>query len=132
MSLALLESNGSQYTLMPFGSTLTGIDVAGSDLDLCIVDHDREAGWQRPPGRNVLPTLYYMGKLASVLRKRGFQDVEPISGANVPICKFTGMSDGFRIKADVNCECCDKVSLVGSSLTHSQAMSNLASFSQSC
>jgi DNA polymerase sigma len=91
------------YTCFPFGSTLTGIDTAGSDLDLCIIDNDRLDGFVGRYRRQDLPALHNMRALAHVLRKSGFSNVEPIVNAAVPICKFQFYFRGVRIVGDANC-----------------------------
>lgn len=110
---------GHQLTVAPFGSSVTGINHSGSDLDLVLLDPSRPLGVGTPPDKvlqigpevphsNGFPEFYNVRKIADRLRrfssqkdKQNFQNINSITGANVPILKFE-TSDGIAIDLNIN------------------------------
>jgi len=73
----------------PFGSSVTGLNIKGGDLDLCFVI----------PGANQKSTIQNMAK---VLRGQGMENVQPITNAIVPILKFKDPRSGIHTDISVN------------------------------
>ncbi|GAA5911983.1 hypothetical protein JCM5296_004030 [Sporobolomyces johnsonii] len=92
----------------PFGSMRFGLGTSSSDLDLCLLDPYRPHGFEekwyssKQEVMQELPDIYQMRKLGNALRRAGLSNVNPISGATVPICKFEVRIDGQLIQADLN------------------------------
>ncbi|MEL0101030.1 MAG: nucleotidyltransferase domain-containing protein, partial [Euryarchaeota archaeon] len=72
-----------------FGSSVTGLNIKGGDLDLCFVI----------PDANQKNTIVNMAK---VLRGQGMENVQPITNAKVPILKFKDPRSGIRTDISVN------------------------------
>jgi hypothetical protein len=72
-----------------FGSSVTGLNIKGGDLDLCFVI----------PDANQKNTIVNMAK---VLRGQGMENVQTITNAIVPILKFKDPRSGIRTDISVN------------------------------
>lgn len=112
---------GNGLRVEAFGSSVTGLYGASSDVDLVILDPSRPLGVGSPPGstRNVgpapeivagLPTWYNVNNIAKRMRRntqrRGlvWRNLLPISGANVPIVSFDvdHPRSGTTLSVDIN------------------------------
>ncbi|KAI8059527.1 hypothetical protein BC940DRAFT_313500 [Gongronella butleri] len=79
---------GKRFMAEKFGSSLSGLLLEGSDLDLCIVlPNDQENMTRYQEMTNSSETVFDVAYLARLLRAAGMDQVEPIH-AIVPICKF--------------------------------------------
>ncbi|KZT39847.1 Nucleotidyltransferase, partial [Sistotremastrum suecicum HHB10207 ss-3] len=83
---------GRKYQLEVFGSTRYGVDTESSDLDLVIIDPDRILG--------IEPHIFRPNRLADVLRREQFTNIQAIPFASVPIVKFHDPDTG--IQGDIN------------------------------
>lgn len=116
--------------IAPFGSSVTGIVTATSDIDLALLDPSRPFGVGTPPEMRIrvpglsdeedgadddddLPSWYDVRNVAKALRRYGgaspsrqgrplFTQVFPITGANVPIVKFKDLDTGLSGDISVN------------------------------
>ncbi|KAH9173843.1 hypothetical protein EDB89DRAFT_2228510 [Lactarius sanguifluus] len=81
-----IQSNfGSEYRIQVFGSTQYGVDGNTSDLDLVVVDPDRMTGFAPDVDLNLLPRIYKISAVSTVLWKSGFQILQKVPNATVPI-----------------------------------------------
>ncbi|KAL9936662.1 hypothetical protein V8E36_004730 [Tilletia maclaganii] len=102
---------GPAITVVPFGSTATGMALKHSDLDLCILDPERA---QFPASTSAdmchsylaeshddLPAYYRVRAVSRVLERSGdYQGLVPIVGAKVPIVKYVDRQT--KITGDIN------------------------------
>ncbi|KAH8922824.1 hypothetical protein BT69DRAFT_209030 [Atractiella rhizophila] len=96
---------GFRFQVQLFGSSVTGLSNAYSDLDLCIMDESRPRGFEKASDKvdEELPSCYNVRQLANILRQnRMFTTVQPIEAA-VPICKFSATFGGYHFSGDLNC-----------------------------
>ncbi|ETS61218.1 proteophosphoglycan 5 [Moesziomyces aphidis] len=103
---------GQNLKVAAFGSSVTGLLTASSDLDLVLLDPTRPYGVGTPPDlcgspkgfvrhSAGMPDWYSVHQVAHALRNSNkFAPVQPISGANVPIVKMVHSKHG--IPADIN------------------------------
>ncbi|OBZ78182.1 Poly(A) RNA polymerase cid13 [Grifola frondosa] len=71
---AIHKAYGTKYDVQLFGSTCYGMDSAGSDLDIVILDSERPQGFA--PGVKKLPPIYHVKALGSKLSRFGFKKVQ--------------------------------------------------------
>ncbi|KAF5381637.1 hypothetical protein D9615_005496 [Tricholomella constricta] len=76
---------GNHYKVELFGSVRYGVSVPESDLDLVIIDPEGNDAFKTGARKKRLPAIYNIWRLGSVLREAGFEDVQCISRAAVPI-----------------------------------------------
>ncbi|KAF8066819.1 hypothetical protein FPV67DRAFT_1496629 [Lyophyllum atratum] len=91
------EQYGKRYTVETFGSARYDVSLPKSDLDLVIIDPERQHGFE-PDCQ--LPPIYNVRKLARILREAGFREIQCIPNAAVPIVKFK--DPRTRLECDIN------------------------------
>ncbi|KAE8250919.1 hypothetical protein A4X13_0g4255 [Tilletia indica] len=110
-TLLRAEWPAADIEVVPFGSTATGMAFQQSDLDLCILDPDRGQNPASTPSdicedalnepQEALPPYYKVRSISRVLeRSRQFSEHVAITGARVPIVKYTDRATG--ISGDIN------------------------------
>ncbi|EJD07901.1 uncharacterized protein FOMMEDRAFT_138017 [Fomitiporia mediterranea MF3/22] len=99
---AIRKRYGNQYTVECFGSTQYGVDSPTSDLDLVILDHDRENGFSPDVSTRSLPVVYNVQNLARSLEYNGFRVFQTIPTASVPIVKFEDPRTNLNCDINVN------------------------------
>ena len=72
-----------------FGSSISGLSIKGSDLDICLII----------PGAKEKNTIY---NIAKVLRGQGMEDVNTIPKARVPVVNFSDPRSGLKVDISVN------------------------------
>ncbi|KAI9473645.1 MAG: hypothetical protein EXX96DRAFT_578784 [Benjaminiella poitrasii] len=92
------------YKVVIFGSAANRLGLQDADIDLCIVTSSTQYEKDIKRYRNRLVripnSVYNMNYLAKQLRSIGMRNIEPISNATVPICKFYDASTGLQ--CDIN------------------------------
>ncbi|ORX63216.1 hypothetical protein DM01DRAFT_1379727 [Hesseltinella vesiculosa] len=101
-SILSIAFPGQHYRVEPFGSSLNGLLLKGSDIDLTIVlpnDQkcmDKYLGMVTKNG-----TIFDVHHLTRMLTEVGMTDVNPIP-AVVPICKFLEPKSGLRCDLSIH------------------------------
>jgi len=72
-----------------FGSSISGLSIKGSDLDICLII----------PGAKEKNTVF---NIAKVLRGQGMENVTAISKAKVPVVNFSDPRSGLNVDISVN------------------------------
>ncbi|KAH9055138.1 hypothetical protein EDB83DRAFT_2521347 [Lactarius deliciosus] len=102
-----IQSNfGSEYRIQVFGSTQYGVDGKNSDLDLVVIDFAPDVDL------NSLPRIYKISAVSTVLWKSGFQILQKVPNATVPIVKFKDPSTDIQCDLNIN----DQLGSVNTSL----------------
>ncbi|CEH14549.1 S-M checkpoint control protein CID1 and related nucleotidyltransferases [Ceraceosorus bombacis] len=112
----------------PFGSSVTGLEGAESDMDLVLLDQTRPLGAATPlhltlpsprPVRLVrgMPDFYDVYTVSKALRRQGFESVVPVAYAAVPIVKFKDSRTGLDLDLNIN----DRFGLQNSALIKAYA-----------
>ncbi|KAJ7621163.1 hypothetical protein FB45DRAFT_928543 [Roridomyces roridus] len=107
---AIQKQYGSGYVVDTFGSTRYGISTASSDLDLVVLDLEREHGFTDPP--EAFPRIYNINNLALTLKRAGFKILDTVASASVPIVKFKDLETGHVCDINVN----DRLGVLNSDL----------------
>ncbi|CAO1615410.1 unnamed protein product [Parajaminaea phylloscopi] len=142
---------GRELKVAPFGSSVTGIVAANSDIDLVLLDGARPLGVGTPAHLiqesslpealqlNGMPEWYDVRTVAKVLRKYGmsasqdsarpwFKAIFPIDGANVPIVSFEDTSMNLSLDLNIN----DRFGLANSHMIRAYATLRPRTFRQLC
>ncbi|KAH9026816.1 hypothetical protein EDB85DRAFT_1978024 [Lactarius pseudohatsudake] len=101
---AIRSNFGSEYRIQVFGSTQYGVDGKTSDLDLVVIDPDRMTGFA--------PDVDLNSAVSTVLWKSGFQILQKVPNATVPIVKFKDPSTDIQCDLNIN----DQLGSVNTSL----------------
>lgn len=109
---AIRSNFGSEYRIQVFGSTQYGVDGKTSDLDLVVIDPDRMTGFAPDVDLNSLPRIYKISAVSTVLWKSGFQILQKVPTATVPIVKFKDPSTDIQCDLNIN----DQLGSVNTSL----------------
>lgn len=133
ISSVLRKRFGTAYEVVPFGSTvyMRGFDVdqrsfpkqdtpgmenfSKGDLDLVVLDKDRPWGFSPDTDVKKLPAIYNMWRLATILSRAGFTNVQPVPFASVPIVKFRDPQTQLSLDININ----NRLGLVNSYLLRS-------------
>ncbi|KAI9457638.1 hypothetical protein BJY52DRAFT_1272005 [Lactarius psammicola] len=108
-----IQSNfGSEYRIEVFGSTQYGVDGQTSDLDLVVVDPDRMTGFAPDVDLNSLPRIYKISAVSTVLWRSGFQILQKVPNATVPIVKFKDPNTDIHCDLNIN----DQLGFINTSL----------------
>lgn len=142
---------GRHLKVEPFGSSVTGIVAANSDIDLVLLDPARPLGVGTPASLvqepdppqpleiNGMPEWYDVRTIAKVIRKHSvdpaaqdsrpwFKMVQPIEGANVPIVSFNDRMKNFSFDLNIN----DRFGLVNSHMIRAYASLRPTTFRPLC
>lgn len=108
-----IQSNfGSEYRIEVFGSTQYGVDGQTSDLDLVVIDPDRMTGFAPDVDLSLLPQIYKINAVSTVLWKSGFKILQKVPNATVPIVKFKDPNTDIQCDLNIN----DQLGFINTSL----------------
>lgn len=97
------EHDDDWLSIVPFGSHVTGLDSAASDLDLVVLDHFPPNGVRVHERRErLLPEIYNPYRLAKILRKARYRNVTVVASAAVQLVKFARRVAGRDLSVDVS------------------------------
>jgi hypothetical protein len=84
-----IASKFSNSKLTPFGSAESGLSLKGADFDLCLqIQEDNQ--------KKIIK------RIGGMLRGQGMESVQTLTGAKVPIVKFTDPRSGLNVDISIN------------------------------
>lgn len=103
---------GFEYRIGVFGSTQYGADGQTSDLDLVVIDPYRMTGFAPDVDLNLLPRIYKISVVSTVLWRSGFKILQKVPNATVPIVKFKDPNTDIQCDLNIN----DQLGLMNTAL----------------
>ncbi|KAF8064505.1 HESO1 [Scenedesmus sp. PABB004] len=105
LSSALQAPEGAQVVLSPFGSSLSGLALAGSDIDLGVFGSIGGRPLRECPARQQQAVLRAVLRAITDARLAAFREggprVQALWGARVPVLKYTCRLSGLEVDASL-------------------------------